>query len=172
MSWPSCSALCLDGFGFPSWVYFSKDVSLLTVLLQFVSDLNLRFHDNIIYFGFLKASSFGLCIYFAQGDFISSPGISWHFPRKSYLFPQEAIFLSPGSHTSFPKKPYIYPQKVVSFCNPPWQQIASLFIWDSLHITLSRRSASVKEEVETRSRWNTRILGKTWYFLSASSECW
>ena len=32
------SAPCLVGFGFPSWVYFSKDVSSLAVLLQFVSN--------------------------------------------------------------------------------------------------------------------------------------
>ena len=104
------------------------------------------FPSNIIYSGFLKASSFGSCIYFSQEDFISSTRISWHLPRKSYLLLK----------------------KVISFYNPQGQQVASLFIWDSLYIILSRRSALVKEEVKTRSKRNTRILGKIVIFFLSS----
>ena len=60
---------------------------------------------NWIY-GSLKFLSFGLSIYFAQEDFISSTGISWHVPGKSYC----------------------YFQKVISLCKSPWQWVGvSLF---------------------------------------------
>ena len=86
---PSGTAPCFDKFGFPSWVYFSKDEFWLTVSFQFISGLDLWFLDNAIHFGLLKTPSFGWCIYFSQEDFIPSARISWHLPKKSYLLPKK-----------------------------------------------------------------------------------
>ena len=106
-------------FGFPSWVYFSKDVFWLTVSLQFISGLNLCFPAILLLW---TSTSFehwfeNVHLFWHEKTFISSARIIWNFPRKPWFIPHEVVFHSPGSHISFPGKSYFFPQEVI-FLSP------------------------------------------------------